>query len=130
MSFAIFPFTQGILNFFIGNIINVNPMVRNQVPPYLLFYGNFTPKVKLHTIEVNMAKIVVIKIKELLHQHQISLRELSRLSDIRHAALSELANQKRKNINFSHIERIAEAFNLSDIREILDLVDSEEGEDC
>lgn len=72
-----------------------------------------------------MAKRVTVKIAELLKKNEISLRELSRLTDIRHAALSELANQKRKNINLSHIERIAEAFNIGDIREIIDLIDIE-----
>ena len=47
-----------------------------------------------------MSKKVIVKINELLQQENISLRELSRLTDIRHAALSELANQKRQNINF------------------------------
>ncbi|MDQ6423051.1 helix-turn-helix transcriptional regulator [Paenibacillus sp. LHD-117] len=66
---------------------------------------------------------VSIKIKELLKRKEISLRELSRLTDIRHATLSELSNQKRENINFNHIEKIAEALDISDIREILDLVE-------
>ena len=68
-----------------------------------------------------MKKYVDIKIKELLAEHEISLRELSRLTDIRHATLSELSNHKRKNINFGHIERIAEALEIDDIREIIDL---------
>ncbi|MFC4802010.1 helix-turn-helix domain-containing protein [Neobacillus sp. GCM10023253] len=52
-----------------------------------------------------MAKKVRVKIGELANRHNISVRELSRLSDVRHAALSELANQKRTRIEFSHIER-------------------------
>lgn len=68
-----------------------------------------------------MKRYVHVKIKELLIKHNISLRELSRLTDIRHAALSELANNKRQNINFGHIERIAEALDIEDIREIIDL---------
>ncbi|MCY9592997.1 XRE family transcriptional regulator [Paenibacillus chitinolyticus] len=68
-----------------------------------------------------MSKKIVIKIPELIKKRGISLRELSRLSDIRHAALSELSNGKRTNINFSHIERIADALGISDIREIIDL---------
>lgn len=67
-----------------------------------------------------MGKKIVVKIPELLKKHGISLRELSRLTDIRHAALSELSNQKRQNINFAHIEKIAEALDIEDIREILD----------
>ncbi|MBT2216458.1 helix-turn-helix domain-containing protein [Virgibacillus dakarensis] len=67
-----------------------------------------------------MEKKVVVKIKELLAKNDISLRELSRLTDIRHAALSELSNQKRENINFKHIEKIADALAIDDIREIID----------
>lgn len=63
---------------------------------------------------------VVVKIPSLLEKHEISLRELSRLTDIRHAALSELQNGKRENINFGHIARIAEALKITDIREIID----------
>lgn len=71
-------------------------------------------------VGIKMAKKVIVKINELTKEKGISLRELSRLTDIRHAALSELANQKRQNINFRHIEKIAEAFNIEDIREIID----------
>lgn len=70
-----------------------------------------------------MEKRIIVKIKDLLVKHNISLRELSRLTDIRHAALSELSNQKRENINFRHIEKIAEALEIDDIREIIDLMD-------
>ncbi|MBB3111963.1 DNA-binding Xre family transcriptional regulator [Paenibacillus phyllosphaerae] len=72
-----------------------------------------------------MGKKVVIKIPELLTKHNISLRELSRLTDIRHAALSQLNNGKRQNINFSHIERLADTFDIVDIREIIELIDEE-----
>ncbi|TWG74405.1 DNA-binding Xre family transcriptional regulator [Bacillus subtilis J27] len=71
-----------------------------------------------------MAKKVVVKIHNILENKNLSLRELSRLTDIRHAALSELANQKRKNINFQHIEKIADALNIEDIREIIDFSDN------
>lgn len=70
-----------------------------------------------------MDKKVIVKISELTRKRGISLRELSRLSDVRHAALSELSNGKRSNINFSHIEKIADALGISDIREIIDLVE-------
>lgn len=72
-----------------------------------------------------MNKKVVVKIKNLLKERDISLRELSRLTDIRHATLSELSNHKRQNINFQHLEKIAVALNITDIREIIDLVDEE-----
>ncbi|WCF09341.1 helix-turn-helix transcriptional regulator [Paenibacillus thiaminolyticus] len=53
------------------------------------------------------------KVVELTAKHRISLRELSRLADVRHAALSELSNGKRANINFAHIEKIADALGTS-----------------
>jgi DNA-binding Xre family transcriptional regulator len=65
---------------------------------------------------------VVIKIKELIEKHELSIRALSRITKIRHATLSDLSNNKRKNINLSHIERIADALNIKDIREIIDIV--------
>lgn len=68
---------------------------------------------------------VVVKIHELIKIRGISLRELSRLSDVRHAALSELANGKRDNINFGHLTRIAEALQITDIRDIIDFVSEE-----
>jgi len=70
-----------------------------------------------------LTKRVVIKINTLIEKHNISLRELSRLADVRHAALSELCNGKRQNVNFGHVERIADALNISDIREIIDIKD-------
>lgn len=70
-----------------------------------------------------MAKRIVVNIAQLTKAHKISLRELSRLSDVRHAALSELANGKRESISFSHIERIADALNIQDIREIINLIE-------
>lgn len=76
-----------------------------------------------------MGRKVVVKIRELTKSKGISLRELSRLTDIRHAALSELASQKRKNINFTHIEKIADTFGIDDIREIIDIQNIPEQEE-
>ncbi|MBS8265643.1 XRE family transcriptional regulator [Mesobacillus boroniphilus] len=69
---------------------------------------------------------VKINIHKLLKEHGISLRELSRLADIRHATLSELANNKRKRIQLDHIKRISEALDIKDIRKIIDIVSIEE----
>ena len=74
-----------------------------------------------------MAKQVVIKIDYLIEKYKVgSLRKLAEKCDIRHAALSELNNGKRRNINFGHIERIAETLEIEDITEIIELVDIDE----
>ncbi|WP_400195128.1 helix-turn-helix domain-containing protein [Lysinibacillus telephonicus] len=71
-----------------------------------------------------MAKQVVVKIDYLIKKYEVgSLRKFADKCDIRHAALSELNNGKRRNINFGHIERIAETFGIDDINEIIELVD-------
>ncbi|MDF2922507.1 MAG: Cro/Cl family transcriptional regulator [Paenibacillaceae bacterium] len=75
-----------------------------------------------------MGKKVVLKLRQLSQKQKISLRELSLLSDVRHAAISELVNGKRQSINFGHIERIAEALDIDDIREIIDLIDVDDEE--
>ncbi|MGL9912510.1 helix-turn-helix domain-containing protein [Enterococcus sp. DIV0213h] len=68
-------------------------------------------------------KVLVIRIQELVKKHDISLRELSRRADIDIARLSELSSGKRQRINIEYIERIAEALNIDDIREILTIED-------
>lgn len=73
-----------------------------------------------------MGKRVKLKLYKLIDEKNISMRELSRRADVRPEALNELANQQRQNINFAHIERIAEALNVDDIRKIIDLVDTED----
>ncbi len=77
-----------------------------------------------------MAKQVVVKIDYLIEKYEVkSLRKMAEMCDIRHAALSELNNGKRRNINFGHIERIAETLGIDDITEIIDFVDIEEKDD-
>lgn len=73
-----------------------------------------------------MAKRVAIKIDYLIEKYEVkSLRKLAEMCDIRHAALSELNNGKRRNINFGHIERIAEALGIDDITEIIDFIEAD-----
>lgn len=66
-------------------------------------------------------KSLEIKIHDLLNKHDMSLSELSRLSDIEVSRLSELANGKRQRIQVNHLIRIAEALDIDDIGEIIQL---------
>jgi putative transcriptional regulator len=75
-----------------------------------------------------MGKKVRIKYKELAKKNGLSLRGLSRLAGVRHSALSESSNNKKGSINIKHIERIADSLEISDIRELVDLVDTEDHE--
>ena len=73
-----------------------------------------------------MGKKVVVKLHSLLGKMGISMRELSRRSGVRLSALIELANHQRQNINFKHIEQIAEALGIDDIREIVEITNIDE----
>ncbi|MCY8797787.1 MULTISPECIES: helix-turn-helix domain-containing protein [Bacillus] len=68
-------------------------------------------------------KKVKVNIGDLLEKQDLSLRALADKCGIRHAALSELINGKRQNINFGHIERIANTLDIEDINEIISLIE-------
>ncbi|OAB37772.1 helix-turn-helix domain-containing protein [Paenibacillus glacialis] len=73
-----------------------------------------------------MKKKVRVTLDELLQRKGMSMNELALKADVRRAAISELINGKRGNINFRHIEQIAEVLKISDIREIITLVEEED----
>ncbi|MEB6069979.1 MULTISPECIES: helix-turn-helix domain-containing protein [Enterococcus] len=64
---------------------------------------------------------VELLINDLLAERNMSLRELARLSGIEPSNLSNLANGKRKRIYLEHIERIADALEITDISKIMKL---------
>ncbi|WP_026574237.1 helix-turn-helix domain-containing protein [Bacillus sp. UNC438CL73TsuS30] len=68
-----------------------------------------------------MEKKVTVKLQNIVQKHDVSIREMSRLTDIPRPTLSKLMNQKAQNIHLPHILRIADVFNVNDIREIIDL---------
>lgn len=69
---------------------------------------------------------VRIKIPELLEENHISLRELSRLTDIGHSSLSMLSQQKRQKVQLAHIEKICEALEITDPSKIFEFDKIEE----
>lgn len=71
-------------------------------------------------------KQVRITLGNLLEQRGMSIHELSLRADVRRAAISELVNGKRENINFRHIEQIADVLHITDIRDIITLVEVNE----
>jgi putative transcriptional regulator len=62
-----------------------------------------------------------IKIKELLKEQKISLRELSRKSKISHSSLSLLSQQKRQKIQLSHLKKICDALNITDLNKLIEI---------
>lgn len=67
-------------------------------------------------------KQVRITLGNLLEQRGMSIHELSLRADVRRAAISELVNGKRENINFSGIQRLRnEGLKLKDVKQLLDI---------
>jgi len=69
---------------------------------------------------------VRIKIRELAENHNTSLRQLALKCDIAPYILTKLDDPTRKKIQLEHIEKIATELGISDIREIIELVEVEE----
>lgn len=71
-------------------------------------------------------KRIEITINSLLLKHNLSLRELSRMADIDISALSTLARGKRKRVDLGHLQRIAEALDITDMNELIKIKNIEE----
>lgn len=69
---------------------------------------------------------VKFKLKSILDERKMTQKELSQMTKIRESTISDIARGTRTVLNYDHLERIANALNLVDIREIIDLVKEEE----
>lgn len=78
-------------------------------------------------------KRVKLRVNELLTKHNLTQAQLSELTNIRQAAISQLSRGFVSRVSIEHIERIANALNIDDINEILTIIDDEKtpgGHDC
>lgn len=62
-----------------------------------------------------------IKLAEALEARNMTQKQLADMTKIRPAAISELYNNFRASINKEHIEKIADALNITDINELITL---------
>ncbi len=65
-----------------------------------------------------MRKVRVI-VDEIIRARGITQTELSDMSGVRQASISELSNNMRKSINREHLAKIADALEIDDISELL-----------
>lgn len=66
---------------------------------------------------------LVILVSERLKENGITQKELAKATGIRAAAISEICNNQRTTINRVHLTKIADFLGISDINELLTLVD-------
>jgi len=67
-----------------------------------------------------MDRKIEIKLYKLLLDNNMTYQELANKTGLSVRAISELVNNKTERIPKSHICKIADAFNIDDIREIID----------
>lgn len=69
---------------------------------------------------------VKILLKEAMKKRNLTQMQLSELSGVRQAAISELYRNARQEINLIMLAKLATAMNIRDISELLQFVDEDE----
>ena len=64
--------------------------------------------------------VVKLKVKEALDKRKLSQKKLAEMSGIRESTISDIVRGTRTVINFEHLSKIAEALEVTDIRELID----------
>lgn len=67
--------------------------------------------------------VVKLKVKEALESRKLSQKKLAEMSGIRESTISAIVRGTRTVINFEHLSKIAEALEVTDIRELIDFED-------
>lgn len=67
--------------------------------------------------------VVKLKVKEALESRKLSQKKLAEMSGIRESTISDIVRGIRTVINFEHLSKIAEALEVTDIRELIDFED-------
>lgn len=68
-------------------------------------------------------KKTIVKIKEVLVERNITQKELAQKANLRESTISDICRNKKTCINIIHLQKIANALNISDIRELITLED-------
>ncbi len=64
--------------------------------------------------------VVKLKVKDALDKRELSQKGVAEMSGIRESTISDIVRGTRTVINFEHLSKIAEALEITDIRELID----------
>lgn len=64
---------------------------------------------------------IKLKLKDLLDDRNIKQKDLAQLTQIRESTISDICRGSRTVMNFEHIAKIAEALEIDDIRDLIEL---------
>ena len=67
-----------------------------------------------------MVREIEIKLQQLLLDHKMTYQELSKITGLSTRAISDMVNNKQERILKEAIIKIADTFEIEDIREIID----------
>lgn len=71
--------------------------------------------------EKNVSRKISIRLRPLLSERGITQKELAEKTGLREATISRIARDAGTSISFEHLARIADALNVDDIRELIEL---------
>lgn len=69
---------------------------------------------------------VILKVNDVIKDRNMTQKDLAEVAGIRPNTVSMLARGYVERLSLSHIEDIANALNITDIRELIDLIPEEE----
>lgn len=64
---------------------------------------------------------LIVRLDRVLSDRNLTQKKLAEMTGLRPASISELYNNQRKSLNREHIEKIAEALNIKNISELVEL---------
>lgn len=67
-----------------------------------------------------MEREIEVKLFQLLNEHKMTYQELSEITGLSLRSISTLVNNKNERIPKAHLSKIAEAFEITDIRDLID----------
>ena len=65
-------------------------------------------------------KTIEVKLKQLMKENNLTQEQLSEMTGIRRATISEISTNGKTAMNRVHLSRIAEVLEIEDIRELID----------
>ena len=72
-----------------------------------------------------MSYEIKLMIKELIEKRGLTQKKLSQMSGVRESTISDIVRGTRTVINYEHLSKIAEALNVTDIRELIDFKEND-----
>lgn len=71
---------------------------------------------------------IQLKVKDALTSRNITQKELAKMTGIRESTISDIVRNTRTGVNYEHLSKIAEALEITDIRELIDYETPDEPE--